>query len=162
MTAKEINNIVWKACDSFRGTTTSQGYKDYILTMLFVKFLSDLWEEKIEEFSKKYNGDALRIERALKNERFFLPEISRFQYFYKNRNADNIGEIINMGLTELEADNREKLQGVFRNIDYNSEAELGKVAERNRALRNFLSDFNALDLKPSHLESQDVIGDAYE
>lgn len=162
MTAKEINNIVWKACDSFRGTTNSQGYKDYILTMLFIKFLSDLWDEKIEKLTTDYKGDLVRVERALRNERFVLPEVSRFSYFYKNRNADNIGEIINIGLTELEAENREKLQGVFRNIDYNSEAELGKVAERNRTLRNFLSDFNGLDLKPSHLDSQDVIGDAYE
>ena len=45
-TQDTINNIVWKACDTFRGTMDSSDYKDYILTMLFVKYLSDFYKEK--------------------------------------------------------------------------------------------------------------------
>ena len=45
-TQKEINQIVWNACDTFRGTLNPDGYKDYILSMLFVKYLSDFYKEK--------------------------------------------------------------------------------------------------------------------
>ena len=42
-TQKEINGIVWKACDTFRGTIDATQYKDYVLTMLFVKYVTDVW-----------------------------------------------------------------------------------------------------------------------
>ena len=50
MTKSEIENIVWRACDTFRGAIDPSEYKNYILTMLFVKFLSDLAKDKREEF----------------------------------------------------------------------------------------------------------------
>lgn len=162
MKQSEINQIVWSACDTFRGKIDPAQYKDYILTMLFVKFVSDLWEEKTQQLSERYKGDETRLERALRNERFYVPEKARFSYLYQHRLADNIGELINIGLEELEESNRLKLDGVFRAIDFNSETNLGRVKERNRTLANLLEDFNKLDLKPSHLESQDVIGDSYE
>ena len=62
---KTINDIVWRACDTFRGTIDPSQYKDYILVMLFVKYLSDLRKEKLEEYSKRYGGDKDRIERAM-------------------------------------------------------------------------------------------------
>ena len=48
-TQEVINGIVWKACDTFRTTMDSSQYKDYILTMLFVKYLSDFYKEKLED-----------------------------------------------------------------------------------------------------------------
>ena len=54
---KTINDIVWRACDTFRGTIDPSQYKDYILVMLFVKYLSDLRKETLEEYSKRYGGD---------------------------------------------------------------------------------------------------------
>jgi hypothetical protein len=65
ITQKEINQIVWKACDTFRGVLNSNQYKDYVLTMLFVKYVSDVWKDKKNFYATKYNGDAARIERAL-------------------------------------------------------------------------------------------------
>lgn len=158
----KINSTVWKACDSFRGTLDPAGYKDYILTMLFVKYISDVHKEKKEEYVKKYNGDAVRIERALKHERFKMPEESSFDYLYEQRNADNLGELINVALENIEEENRAKLEKVFRNIDFNSEANLGQTKDRNRRLKNVLTDFAVLDLRPSNLEDNDVIGDSYE
>ena len=162
LTQDTINAQVWKACDTFRGTIDAAQYKDYILTMLFIKYITDVNKEKAEEYVKKYKGDAKRIERALKHERFVLPENSTFDYIYEQRNASNLGEIINIGLESLEEANHSKLEKVFRNIDYNSEANLGETKDRNRRLKNFLGDFRELDLRPSNLEGNDVIGDSYE
>ncbi len=166
-TQSEINSIVWKACDTFRGAVDPSEYKNYILTMLFVKYLSDLWKDKKEEFERKYKGDAARVERALSRERFILPEKCDFDYLYANREAPNIGELINIALENIEDANKAKLENVFRNIDFNSEAALGQTKDRNRRLKNLLQDFRGsderpLDLRPSHLTNRDVIGDVYE
>ncbi len=159
-----INNIVWKACDTFRGTMDSSEYKDYVLTMLFVKYLSDFYKEKLEELKAKYGDNQERVERSLKREKFVLDESCTFEYLLKHKEADNLGEVINKALMKIEEDNSEKLEGIFRNVDFNSEVKLGKTKERNSLLKNLLEDFSdsRLDLRPSHLVGNDVIGDAYE
>jgi type I restriction enzyme M protein len=162
LTQSEINNQVWKACDTFRGTIDAGQYKDYILTMLFIKYISDVNREKREEYEAKYSGDANRIDRALKHERFVMPKNSSFEYIYEHRNENNLGELINIALEDLEEANHTKLEKVFRNIDYNSEANLGQTKDKNRRLKNLLADFVELDLRPSNLEGNDVIGDSYE
>ena len=162
LTQQEINYQVWKACDTFRGTIDATQYKDYILTMLFIKYISDVNKEKRADYLEKYNGDKERVERAMKHERFKVPEDSSFDYLYENRNADNLGELINIALENIEDANRSKLEKVFRNIDYNSEPNLGQTKDRNRRLKHLLTDFEGLDLRPSNLEGNDVIGDSYE
>lgn len=157
-----INQKVWGACGTFRGTLDATQYKDYILTMLFIKYISDVNKEKRDEYEVKYKGDQARIERAMKHERFKVPTNGSFEYIYEERSADNLGELINIALEEIEDANRSKLEKVFRNIDYNSEANLGQTKDRNRRLKNLLHDFHDLDLRPSNLEGNDVIGDAYE
>ena len=161
-TQKEINGIVWKACDTFRGTIDATQYKDYVLTMLFVKYVTDVWKDKKAVYAEKYNNDEVRIERALRNERFQVPVESSFDMLFEHRNETNLGELINIALEKLEDANRSKLERVFRNIDFNSESNLGQTKDRNRRLKNMLVDFSALDLRPSHLEGNDIIGDAYE
>ncbi len=162
ITQKEINQIVWKSCDTFRGVLSSGQYKDYVLTMLFVKYVSDVWKDKRAVYNEKYNNDSVRVERALSNERFQVPVNATFEYLFENRNEPNLGELINIALENLEDANRSKLERVFRNIDFNSESNLGQTKDRNRRLKNLLVDFSAMDLQPSHLAENDVIGDAYE
>ena len=162
LTQQEINNAVWKACDTFRGTIDATQYKDYILTMLFLKYVTDVNLEKEEAYLLKYDGNQTRVDRAMSKERFRMPKSSSFEYLYESRNESNLGELINIALEDLEEDNRKKLEKVFRNIDYNSEANLGQTADRNRRLKNLLTDFRVLDLRPSNLEGNDIIGDAYE
>jgi len=163
-TQETINNIVWKACDTFRGTMDSSEYKDYVLTMLFVKYLSDFYKEKLEELHKKYKGNEERIAKSLKREKFVLDESCTFDYLLKHKEAPNIGEVINKALERIEEDNKEKLEGIFRNVDFNSDTKLGKTKERNSILKHLLEDFanEKLDLRPSMLKGNDVIGDAYE
>lgn len=161
-TQSEINQILWAASDTFRGKIDSSIYKDYILVMLFIKYLSDVYKENLTEHIKQYKGNEERIKRALSRERFILEEESSFDYLYSKKNDTAIGEIINKSLEKLESANTGKLRNVFRNIDFNSEATLGQTKEKNAMLRTLLEDFAKLDLSPSKLEGNDVIGNAYQ
>src|SRR6056297_64731 len=162
-TTKEmISAVLWRACDSFRGKIDSQLYKDYILVMLFLKYLSDTHQEHLNIYMEKYNRDMRMVELMLKRDRFILDESCTYEQLYKQRNANNIGEIINKALERIEEDNKTKLRGVFRNIDFNSESILGKTRERNAMLKNVIEEIETLDLRPSVLGQSEVLGDAYE
>jgi type I restriction enzyme M protein len=164
--SEDINRIIWQACDTFRGVIDPSQYKDYILVMLFLKYVSDTYTEKYEGHLKKYDGDINRAQRAMASERFTVPEHSHFNALYDKRNEPNIGELIDIALADLEDANREKLTssdgaGIFRNISFNS-SNLGDKKDKNSRLKNLLTDFNKLDVKPSSLDGQDVLGDTYE
>lgn len=161
-TRNDIQRVLWNACDSFRGKIDSSRYKDYILSMLFVKYLSDISKEKRQEYEKQYEGDKQRVERAMSRERFVMDKQSTFDYLYANRNDAAIGQKINVALSHIEEHNSGKLRNVFRAIDFNSQVDFGEAKEKNATLRNLLEDFHDLDLRPSQLDSVDIIGDAYE
>ena len=160
----DIFNTVWEACDTFRGTIDPSTYKDYILTMLFVKYLSDVRKSKLAEYEKKYKGNTVRVERAMNMERFSIAEDCTFDYLYSHRDNPEIGQLINKILEKIEDANKAKLHNVFRNIDFNSEANLGKTRQRNERLKNLLDDFNdpKLDLRRERVGHLDIIGDVYE
>ena len=171
-----IFNKVWQACDTFRGVIDPAQYKDYILTMLFVKYLSDIHKSRMAEYEEKYKGDKIRIQRALSRERFIIPEIeiqdsegnveeqfpAIFDSLFERRSRTNIGELINVLLEHIEDANKGKLHNVFRNIDFNSEANLGQTRQRNIRLKNLLEDLVDLDLSPESVGHMDIIGDVYE
>lgn len=182
---KDINNAAWAACDTFRGAVDPTQYKDYILVMLFVKYISDVWSDHYAEYKKQYGDNDVRIRRKLERERFVLPMVelteevedpatkekktvvtdiflANYYSLLERKNEPNIGELINIVLEHIETANKAKLEGVFRNIDFNSEANLGKTKDRNRRLKTLLDDFNkpALDMSPSRV-SEDVIGNTY-
>ena len=163
-TQKDINDVVWRACDTFRGTIDPSQYKDYILVMLFLKYISDLTRQKREEYEERFNGDAERVRRAMERERFVIPDGADFQDLYAARSQPDIGDRIGKALVAIEDANKTKLEGVFRSVDFNSEAALGETKDRNAKLKHMLEDFAdpKLDLRPDHLESRDVLGDAYE
>jgi len=162
LTQQEVNQTAWSACDTFRGVVDAGQYKDYILVMLFLKYISDLWNDHFETYKKQFGGDDARIRRRLERERFYLPDGASFYDLYEKRNEPNIGELINIALEKIEDANRAKLEGVFRNIDFNSESNLGRAKDRNRRLKNLLEDFNkpALDLHPTRV-TEDIIGECY-
>lgn len=145
ITQDEINKVVWKACDTFRGVVDPSQYKDYILTMLFLKYVSDVNKSKYTEYLERYDGDEERAQRAMRRERFQVPETSSFYYLYDNRNAVNIGELIDIALVDLENANREKLNsedgsGIFRNISFNS-SNLGECEGSQCAPQTTLGGF---------------------
>jgi type I restriction enzyme M protein len=161
---QEINAILWRACDTFRGTIDPSEYKNYILVMLFLKYISDVWADRYAALRAEFGDDDRRIRRQLQYERFVLPPGADYYTLYTKRNEANVGEQINEALEAIEDANKEKLEGVFRNIDFNSEAALGRARQRNDRLKHLLEDFHdpRLDLRPSRIGDADIIGDAYE
>lgn len=165
-TIEDIKRALWKGADTFRGTIDAANYKDFVLSMLFIKYLNDTYDEYVKDLEKKYENP-VRFERAKKNLPFVLADEHQFTYLYDNRNDPKIGELINGALQGIE-DNNVELRGVFRSINFNSEAMLGNPKQKITKLRNLLEDFEPLDLHPSNIETgvgqdpADVIGDAYE
>lgn len=171
----EILAAVWRACDTFRGAVDATQYKDYVLTALFLKYISDVRRKHIEEFRREYKGEDLRIQRRLDRERFKIPMVpprknsegkeedgflADFYSLHERRTRENIGELVNMALDAIEKANEGKLGGLFRAIDFNSETNLGQTKDRNRRLKTLLEDFAkpGLDLGDT---SEDILGDAY-
>ena len=161
-TRNDIEKVLWRACDTFRGKIDSSRYKDYILSMMFVKYLSDAYKETRANYMTQYDGDEVRVERAMRRERFTLSETSTFDFLYENRNDNEIGVKINKALEQIENNNSAKLHNVFRAIDFNSQVDFGEIKTKNAILRTLLQDFKELDLRPSQLEDNDIIGDAYQ
>src|SRR5690625_4960219 len=109
--------------------------------MLFLKYISDIWTEHYAELRGQFGEDDERIRRRLDRDRFILPSGTSYYDLYEQRNETNLGERINKALENIEEANKSKLQGVFRNIDFNSEANLGQTRERNTRLKMLLEDF---------------------
>ena len=160
----QINDVAWRACDTFRGVLDPADYKNYILVMVFLKYISDVWNDHRERYLKEFNGHKDRVERRLARERFQLPNGCDFKSLYEQRNQADIGERIDVALAEIEEANKEKLEGVFREVSFNSENKLGQTRDRNARLKHLLEDFNdpRLDLRPSVVGDEDVIGNVYE
>lgn len=159
----EINAALWSACDSFRGSIDSEGYKNYILVFLFFKYLSDKYRDKYNEFKLLYGEDEELIQRKLSREPFILQEDCTFEYVVENKNDPQLGQFLNKIFEKIEDDNKNKLGGVFGDLDFNSSARLGDTKKRNQILKNLIEDFDKpkLDFRPSVIGTDDVIGNAY-
>jgi type I restriction enzyme M protein len=160
-TKEDVFRKAWAACDTFRGLIDASEYKDYVLVTLFWKSISDIWREHYDDTKARYGGDEQRLRRRMDRERFVLPKGASFQEVWEQKDADNLGELIDIALDAIEEANKTKLDGVFRNISFNSATKLGETKDRNRRLKNLLGDFKDLDLRPKRLERGDIIGDAY-
>lgn len=161
---RELNNVAWRACDTFRGVIDPSDYKNYILVMLFLKYISDVLKDRRTHYLAEFGGDKTRVERRLSRERFLLPEGADFDSLCAQRNQPDIGQRIDIALDQIEEANKAKLEGVFREVSFNSENKLGQTKDRNARLKHLLEDFNdpRLDLRPSVVGSEDVIGNVYE
>ena len=164
-TFDDIKNALWAGANTFRDNIDAANYKDYVLSMLFVKYLSDTFAESVENLEKEYEG--IRLERQIDNLPFILKAEYTFQYLIDNKYSVDLGTKISEALTGIESSNA-ILGGIFRGIDFNSENNLGKKEQKNPILRNLLDDFADLDLRPSQIATKenevpaDVVGDAYE
>ena len=162
---EDIKNALWAGANTFRDSIDAANYKDYVLSMLFVKYLSDTYKESVEKLKKEYSG--IRLERQIENLPFCLKKEHTFEYIDENKYANDIGTKISEALIGIESSNP-ILAGIFRGIDFNSEANLGKKEQKNPMLRNLIEDFENLDLRQSMIQTNgeqvpsDVIGDAYE
>lgn len=176
-----INKALWNACDTFRGTISADTYKDFILTMLFLKYISDVWQDHYDAYEKEHGDEPELITELMKSERFVVPEVvlnhddgterdrflTTFNNLFDRRHEPGNGERIDICLHELEEANGTKLRdsakSVFQDITFNTD-KLGEEKQKNGILKDLLEDFAKpeLDLRPSRVGSLDVIGNAYE
>lgn len=163
----DINKALWSACDTFRGTISPDTYKDFILTMLFLKYISDVWQDHYQQYQVEYGDEPELIEEMMKQERFVLPPHANFYRLYEQRFEAGNGERIDQALHAIEEANGTKLKdagkSVFQDISFNTD-KLGEEKQKNTILRELLEDFAKpeLDLKPSKVGTLDIIGNAYE
>lgn len=159
----EINKAVWASCDTFRGTIAASTYMDFVLTMLFLKYISDVHKDKVEELQAQFGDNPAMIEAMMGSQSFKIPAGSTFWDLYDKRHEAGNGTRIDTALHAIEEANGSKLKNVFQDISFNTD-KLGDEKQKNDILRHLLEDFGkeSLDLRPSRVGSLDVIGNAYE
>ena len=138
-----LYSSLWQSCDELRGGMDATQYKDYVLTLLFVKYVSD-----------KYAGKP----RAL----VVVPEGATFDDIVRLKGDKEIGDKINVIVRTIEDANPELLGGVLRAADFNDESKLGSDKEMVARLTNLIGIFQGLDLRANRAVGDDLLGDAYE
>ncbi|WP_297341006.1 class I SAM-dependent DNA methyltransferase, partial [Pseudophaeobacter sp.] len=163
VTQSEINKAAWGACDTFRGVVDPSIYKDYVLTLLFLKYLSDVWQDHLTRYQAEHPDAPELVDAMMQQEAFVLPDGASFANLHKRRHEPGNGERIDKALHAIEEANITKLRDVFQDISFNSN-KLGDEEQKNDILRHLLEDFAkpALDLRPTRVGQLDIIGGAYE
>jgi type I restriction enzyme M protein len=139
----EIYSSLWASCDALRGGMDASQYKDYVLVLLFVKYVSD-----------KYAGDP--------NGLIEVPEGGSFADMVALKGDKDIGEKINIIIARLAEAN--DLKGVIDVADFNDPEKLGSGKEMVDRLSSLVAIFNRpeLDFRKNRAEGDDILGDAYE
>ena len=130
---RTINDAVWAACDTFRGTISADVYKDFILVMLFLKCVSDVYNEERARLLEQYKNEAL-VDAMMSKQRFTLPASANFWTLHEKRHEPGNGQRINEALAALEEANGAKLRGVFQDISFNTD-KLGEEKQKNTLLK---------------------------
>lgn len=163
----EVNKAVWAACDTFRSVISPDIYKDFILTMLFLKYISDVYKDDHDKLVEQHGGSGndspALIKAMMAKQRFVLPDSASFWDLYELRHQAGNGQRIDQALHAIEEANGTKLKNVFQDISFNTD-KLGQEKQKNDLLRHLLEDFgkDILNLRPSRVGSLDIIGNAYE
>ena len=137
----DLYSSLWKSCDELRGGMDASQYKDYILTLLFVKYVSDKQKSDPDSLIDVPNGGSFDDMVALKGDK-------------------EIGDKINKIIAKLAEANG--LQKVIDEADFNDEEKLGKGKEMQDRLSELVAIFADLDFRGSRAEGDDLLGDAYE
>ena len=138
----QLYSTLWESCNVLRGGMDATQYKDYVLVMLFVKYISD----------KKDDPNTI----------ITVPEGCTFNDFVELKNKTNIGEEINTKLAKIAEANG--LVGVIDNADFNDENKLGKGENKIKTISQLIKVFQNenLDFSKNRAADDDLIGDAYE
>lgn len=165
LTTAELNNYLWGAADILRGSIDSSDYKNYIFGFLFLKRLSDVFEDEAEKVMQRElkrgisQAEANKIAMEDPDEhQFFVPK--RARWFEIRKVSQNIGDELNKACHALE-DKNLILEGVLADIDFNSN-KLGDTKNRDSVLSRLVNHFSKISLKNTDLEEPDMLGRAYE
>ena len=158
LSVSQLERYLWSAADILRGSIDSSDYKSYIFGLLFLKRLSDRFEEEAE----KLIGEGVPDDVAWTDpdeHQFFVPAGARWSTIRKQ--ATNIGEALNKACAGLEERNP-ALEGVLAGIDYNDERKLGDAKNRDTVLARLVQHFSQVSLRNDRMAEPDLLGRAYE
>ena len=164
LSQQELQSKLWQAADILRGQIDAADYKNYIFAVLFLKRLSDRFDEEVE--AAVASGVPRQTALADHDEHeFFVPESARWPALV--RASMNLGETLNVAGHNIEIENVQRLDGVLTSVNWNDESRLGSPANREGIIRRLLNHFSELDLRDANLRGEDggtdnVLGDAYE
>ncbi|WP_347262421.1 N-6 DNA methylase [Rudaea sp.] len=138
----ELYSSLWKSCDELRGSMDASQYKDYVLVLLFVKYISD---------------------RAASRKDYLLtvPRGGSFADMIAVKGDKEIGERLNKIIGQLETAN-DSLRGAIGVADFNDEDRLGKGQAMVDRLTKLVAIFEGLEFGRNSAEGDDLLGDAYE
>ncbi len=154
LTVEKLEGYLWSAADILRGSIDSSDYKNFIFGLLFVKRLSDRFDEECEALV----AEGADPEDADEHQ-FFVPPRARWASIQKT--ATNIGDALNKACSALEEKNT-GLEGVLAGIDFNDERKLGDARNRDAVLARLVQHFSKLNLRNANLSEPDMLGRAYE
>ncbi|MCK5177576.1 MAG: SAM-dependent DNA methyltransferase, partial [Candidatus Aenigmarchaeota archaeon] len=157
LTFDKLKTKVWEAADILRGSIDSSDYKNYIFGLLFLKRLSDVFEEEAEKIEKE-TGDKNLALNDPDEHRFFVPEKARWENIRKHNSQ--IGDTLNKAAAALE-DKNPIMEGILASMDFNSD-KLGDVKQRDGTLLRLIQHFSTISMKNSDLENPDILGNVYE
>ena len=157
MNESELKNLetkLWAAADKMRGAVSVADYKFIVLGLIFLKYISDSFEERYKELVEE--GYGLEEEKDSYTEKniFFVPQNARWEYLVEHSKDDNIGEIIDDALTLIEKDNT-SLKNVLPK-DYNS------PTMRNVNLGELIDLFTNIKVGTKDAIEKDILGRIYE
>ena len=153
----ELYSTLWDSCDALRGGMDASQYKDYVLTLLFMKYVTDKYKDQ------KF-GELIVFDKEHDNEKDPEKRVGcSFDDLVALKNKKNIGEGIDKVIARL-AEVNSSLKGVIDIAHFNDEAKIGKGQEMVDKLTRLVSIFQRpeLDFSKNKAEGDDIIGDAYE
>ena len=154
LSREQLEGYLWAAADILRGSIDSSDYKNFIFGLLFIKRLSDRFDEECGQLL----AEGADPDDADEHE-FFVPKRARWSTLQKS--ATGLGEVLNKASAALEEANT-TLEGVLAGIDYNDERKLGDAKQRDSLLSRLILHFGKLNLRNDHLSEPDMLGRAYE